>query len=49
MRENPYQVVNLLTNETVGWYASSAAAWLAHPGEPVDVIFRPGRKKKVKK
>lgn len=48
MRENPYMAINLLTNETVGWYASPNAAHLAHPNEPIDVIYRPGRKKKAK-
>jgi hypothetical protein len=39
-------VIDVLTNETLGWYASDIEASLAHKGEPVSVIYRPGRKKK---
>jgi hypothetical protein len=49
MRENPWMVIDLLTGETLGWYHTSEEAWLTHNDEPVDVQYRPGRKKKVKK
>jgi hypothetical protein len=48
MRENPYMVINVLTNEVIGWYAGPNEAHMAHPDEPIEVIYRPGRKKKVK-
>lgn len=49
MREKPYQIIDLLTNETVAWvtYAEYCQDWTGKPG--YDVNYRPGRKKKVKK
>lgn len=49
MRTKPWMVINLLTNATLGWYASDIEAWDAHRGQPVDVQYRPGRKAKVKR
>lgn len=49
MREKPWQVVDLFTNETLEWCATDTDAWVKFAGRPVDVIYRPGRKKKVKK
>lgn len=49
MREKPWQVINVITNETLGWYENDDIAYLTHAGEPISVIYRPGRKKKVKK
>lgn len=48
MRENPWMVIDLLTDETLGRYATEVAALSAHMFEPVTVIYRPGNKK-VKK
>lgn len=45
MRELPWQVIDLLTDETLGWYRNDVEARLKHAGEPVTVIYRPGRKK----
>lgn len=49
MREKPYQIIDLLTNETVAWctYAEYMRDYAGKPG--YDVNYRPGRKKKVKK
>lgn len=49
MRENPYQVIDTNTNETVEWvnYTDLALKYMGKPG--YDYIYRPGRKKKVKK
>jgi hypothetical protein len=49
MREKPYQVINILTNETVDWctYDEYVAKYVGKSG--FDVSYRPGRKKKVKK
>lgn len=44
MREKPWQVINVLTNTTLGWYTSDTEAYDSHKGEPVSVIYRPGRK-----
>lgn len=47
MREQPYQVVDLMTGETVAWctYVES----LNYMVGGYDIIYRPGRKKKVSK
>lgn len=49
MREKPYHVINTETNETVAWVTYEE--WVLHYcGKPnMDVLYRPGRKKKVKK
>lgn len=49
MREKPYMVISTETNETVAWctYTEYATHYAGQPG--YDVIYRPGRKKKVKK
>lgn len=47
MREQPYQVIDTLTNETVAWctYVES----LEYVGKPgYSVVYRPGRKKGTK-
>lgn len=49
MRDKPWQVIDLLTDETLAWYENEAIAWSAHAGQPVTVLYRPGRKKRVKK
>lgn len=49
MRDKPWMVIDLMTNETLGWYATDLEAAFAHQGEPVDIQYRPGRKGKVKK
>ena len=48
MRDKPWMVIDLLTNATLGWYITDTLAWTNHHGEPVDVIYRPGRKKAKK-
>jgi hypothetical protein len=49
MRDKPYMVIDVLTDETVGWYESEFEARIQNKGKPISVIYRPGRKKKVKK
>lgn len=49
MRNTPWMVIDLMTNETLGWYETEMAAMMNHRDEPVDIQYRPGRKKKVKK
>lgn len=48
MREKPWMVIDLLTDETLGWYTTDVEAYLAHKDEPVDIQYRPGRKGKAK-
>lgn len=49
MREKPYHVINTETNETVAWCTYEEYV-MTYAGKPnIDVIYRPGRKKKVKK
>lgn len=43
---NPWQVIDVMTNETVGWYPTESAAWLDNLRSPVSVLYRPGRKRK---
>lgn len=45
----PYRVYCLMTNALLGSYDSYGDAQIAHSGEPVTIIYRPGRKKKAKK
>lgn len=49
MREQPYQIVDTLTNETIAWctYEEYVMQYAGKPG--TDVNYRPGRKKKGKK
>ena len=49
MREKPYQIIDLITGETVEWvdYATYMLKYAGQPG--YDANYRPGRKKKVKK
>lgn len=49
MRDKPWMVVDVMTNEIVGWYETEAAALVAHFNDPVDISYRPGRKGKAKK
>ncbi len=49
MREKPWQAIDLMTNETLGWYKDSNDAYIQNPGRAIDVSYRPGRKTKVKK
>lgn len=49
MREKPYQIVNVITNETVAWCTYEEYVQ-THAGDGLyDVSYRPGRKTKVKK
>jgi hypothetical protein len=45
-QETPWMVVNVMTNEVVGYYADDIQAYDAHSGEPVSVQYRPLRKRK---
>ncbi len=49
MRDKPYMVISTETNETVEWctYVEYCTKYAGLPG--FDVVYRPGRKKKVKK
>lgn len=49
MRTHPWLVIDLMTNENLGWYETETAALMAHKNSPVTIQYRPGRKKKVKK
>ena len=48
MRNEPYQIIDTATNETVAWvtYEDYILKYAGMPG--YDVNYRPGRKKKVK-
>lgn len=48
LSEGPYKVYDLMTNEFLGGYVNDVSAMIAHKGQPITVIYRPGRKK-VKK
>ena len=45
----PYVAIDLLTNEILGRYDSENAAYMALPGKPITVIYRPRKKRVVKK
>lgn len=45
--ETPWMVVDLMKNEVVGYYDSEISALMAHQGEPVDVQYRPLRKRRA--
>lgn len=49
MRDKPYQIIDLITNETVEWvdYQTYVSKYLGKPG--YDVNYRPGRKGKAKR
>lgn len=49
MRAKPYQVINVMTDETVTWctYAEYITTWAGRAGFVIN--YRPGRKPKVKK
>jgi hypothetical protein len=49
MREKPWIAIDLLTDETVGWYHNEVEAWTENAGKPVTVLYRPGRKGKAKR
>lgn len=46
-QDTPWMVVNVMTNEVVGFYASDLAAAIAHEGEPVDIQWRPLKRRKA--
>ena len=41
-----YRVYNVLTNAEIGRYDSYGEAVEAHKGEPIEIIYRPSRRKK---
>lgn len=45
----PYRVYCLMTDAFLNSYDSYGDAQEAHSGQPVTIIYRPGRRKKVKK
>jgi hypothetical protein len=47
--ETPYRVYDVLTGEELGRYSSYNSAAVAHEGQPIEIIYRPSRRKKVKK
>jgi hypothetical protein len=47
MRENPYQVIDLMTNETVEWTDYNGTLKYLDGG--YDISYRPGRKTTKKK
>lgn len=49
MRDKPWMAIDVMTNETVDWYSTETEALVANQGKPVSIIYRPGRKKKVKR
>lgn len=44
--DNPWQAIDLMTDETLGWYPNQNSAYLAHPSKAIVVHYRPGRKRK---
>ena len=46
---NPWMVVDLMSGEVVGRYATEVDAAKDNLGKAVSIQYRPGRKKKVKK
>jgi hypothetical protein len=42
--ETPYIAIHLLSNVTVGRYASPNDAYLANPGMPIDVSYKPRKR-----
>lgn len=49
MRAAPWQVIDLMTGETLGWETDPDLAAYKYRDQPVTMIYRPGRKGKVKK
>ena len=45
--ETPWMVVNVMTNEIVGYYEDDVKAADNHVGEPVSIQYRPKRKRKT--
>lgn len=45
----PWMVVNLMTDEIVGYYQTDTIAGVAHAGEPVSIQYRPKPKRKAKR
>lgn len=45
----PYKAYDVMTNEYLGGYSEPYLAHDAHSGRGIEVIYRPGRKTKVKK
>lgn len=49
LSEGPYKVYDVMTNEFLGGYLTDTAARVSNKGKPITIIYRPGRKKKVKR
>lgn len=43
--DTPYQAIDLLTELTVGWYDTAFNASMDNKGKPVDVFYRPSKRK----
>lgn len=42
----PWIAIDLLTNENLGRYETEVAALIAHRGQPIEVIYRPDRRRR---
>lgn len=47
--QGPYKAYDLMTDALIGGYVSENAAYLANPGAPITVIYRPTKKRAAKK
>jgi hypothetical protein len=47
-QETPWLCIDLISEETLGWYDTDMAALLDNRGKQVDTYYRPSRKKVVK-
>jgi hypothetical protein len=46
--ETPWQAIDVMTDETVGWYDDNNRAYLDNPDKALSVWYRPSRKKVTK-
>lgn len=44
--DTPYQCINVMTNEVIGWYDSENSAYLDNPDTAIDVSYRRPRRTK---
>lgn len=43
--ETPWQAIDVMTDECVGWYSDNNSAYLDNPDKGLSVLYRPIRKK----
>jgi len=43
--DTPWQCIDLITEETMGWYDTDLSALMDNRGKQVDTYYRPSRKK----